>query len=432
MWSLVAAMRARMPTCRSEEELYRLCASVVPRIVDLRVVKDKFTGTPRGARPLSASSSCCCVHACQQCCTPGMPPSLRPSLCLLQHSAPALLCPDRVLFCVGRPGLSAPARTGFAFVELSSIKDAGTLLLACNGAQLPGQSTRLRAAYGRSKEQVIQGATVTAPGALQDSAAPDSELPAVLLWQPKEFKDGGEDGAACNTAGQAGGRRDGDGDHPGAQHTAAQPNAPCSTSSAGDAAAAAAAAGVDAATVTALTDAGYCYQPSSGYWFEPRSGYYYDPATALYYSHVVGQWLRYDAASGTYTPAAAAGHSDADGQKQQQQQQPLPAEEAQQQPVQHGPQQQQQQQQAATSSSDVAASAADKRRRAVIGSAPQYHPEGLLMAAALAAVRVCARCMHACSLSLGAVLCSQGSCMPPPCLLATPLMFVTHHMCCHT
>eukprot|EP00775_Hariotina_reticulata_P007964 gene7965-8162_t len=78
----------------SEEELYTFLAAVVPNILDLRVIKDKFTGAPRG----------------------------------------------------------------FAFVELGSIAEAGKLMLASQGQMVPGQYTPLKICYAKAKEQLVGSA----------------------------------------------------------------------------------------------------------------------------------------------------------------------------------------------------------------------------------------------------------------------------------
>jgi len=121
-----------------------------------------------------------------------------------------------------------------------------------------------------------------------------------------------------------------------------------------------------------MTQAGFEYQSSSGYWWDPKSGYFYDAKTQLYYHHSTNQWYQYNQDTGQYV--AVGGEQQQQNGETQQQQQQGPAEGA------AGALQGQQQQQKQVS-------AADKRRRAVIGSKPQYNPEGLLAAAALAEVR---------------------------------------------
>jgi 2-succinyl-5-enolpyruvyl-6-hydroxy-3-cyclohexene-1-carboxylate synthase len=136
---------------------------------------------------------------------------------------------------------------------------------------------------------------------------------------------------------------------------------------------------VDAATIQALTQAGFEYQPSSGYWYDAKSGYYYDAKTQLYYHHSTSQWYKYDHATGQYNVVTA----------EQQQQQQTHGQQVQQQQTQQVQQQQPQQQVQQVQQQQLQqkpAAAADKRRRAVIGSAPQYNREGLLAAAALAKV----------------------------------------------
>lgn len=265
---------------------------------------------------------------------------------------------------------------GFAFVELSTVAAAGSVMLACQGVVLPGQLTPLKICYAKAKESMMGSAAqqgeggaapaaaaagggggagydVAAPAAGALGRAPQAQAAAGPLgWKPKEFNPDGsvkqdhqQQQAAQTAVTTAGHAEEQQASAPAASAGAAGPG-PSSES-----AAAAAAAGVDAATIQALTQAGFEYQAASGYWWDPKSGYFYDAKTQLYYHHSTNQWYQYNADTGQYTAVG--------GEQQQQQQQK------------QGP----------------VAAVEDKRRRAVIGSAPQYNPEGLLAAAALAEVR---------------------------------------------
>uniref|UniRef100_A0A383VFE6 Uncharacterized protein n=1 Tax=Tetradesmus obliquus TaxID=3088 RepID=A0A383VFE6_TETOB len=347
----------------SEEALYEMLAAVEPNIVDMRVIKDKYTGAPRG----------------------------------------------------------------FAFVELASIAEAGKVMMACNGKVLQGQRTPLRICYAKAKDRLLGAAAAAQPGEA-DAAVPGAALAVAAIraaagpaaaagasggrraaaagplgWKPKEF-----DVAAVLDGSSGGGSSSKQKEQPAAaaaaagdtaaataatQHTSAAPAAgttpaaaPAAAAAAGpgpssESAAAAAAAGVDAATIQALTQAGFEYQPSSGYWYDAKSGYYYDAKSQLYYHHSTSQWYKYDHATGQYNAVGAEQQQQQQGQQVQQvEQQPQqPQQQVQQQPQQQGQQQQQLPQKPVA--------AADKRRRAVIGSAPQYNREGLLAAAALAKER---------------------------------------------
>jgi hypothetical protein len=336
---------------------------------------------------------------------------------LAHRHAPNLLicCLAGLLLCSGAP-------RGFAFVELASIAEAGKVMLACNGKVLQGQRTALRICYAKAKDRLLGAAAVpgeadgaeagagpaaaaagaAAAGAAAAGAAAARPAAAAgasggrkaaaggpLGWKPKEFDaqavlDGSGSGSSSKQQEQpaASGPAAAASDAAAQQISTAQPAAaataaPAAAAAAGpgpstESAAAAAAAGVDAATIQALAQAGFEYQPSSGYWYDAKSGYYYDAKTQLYYHHSTSQWYKYDHATGQYN-AVGAGQQQQQGQQVQQQQQQLVQQQVQ-------PQQQGQQQPAA---------AADKRRRAVIGSAPQYNREGLLAAAALAKVRSC-------------------------------------------
>eukprot|EP00878_Enallax_costatus_P014640 GHUV01015316.1.p1 GENE.GHUV01015316.1~~GHUV01015316.1.p1 ORF type:complete len:623 (+),score=239.63 GHUV01015316.1:990-2858(+) len=361
----------------SEEGLFQFLAAIVPNIVDMRVIKDKFTGAPRG----------------------------------------------------------------FAFVTCPTIAEAGSLMVARQGQVLPGQSTPLKICYAKAKESLLGSAEVawqgpdaaaaaTAVGqAAAAAAATTARATATAVplgWKPKEFDvtavlDGGAAGQqnASNTgavqqnssSGQhasASGQQQQpalqqqqpllqhqqpgtmDADHAaasaGAGTAAVAAVAQAASSQASSSAAAAAAAGVDAATIQALTHAGFEYQTSSGYWYDAKTGYYYDAKTQLYYHHSTNQWYKYDHSTGQYS---AVGGEQQQQQGQEQQQQPVmqhtgatgaqqPAAGAQQGAA--APKQQQDQKQQS--------SGVDKRRRAVIGSKPQYNREGLEAHAALAKVCV--------------------------------------------
>jgi RNA-binding protein 5/10 len=260
-------------------------------------------------------------------------------------------------------------------------------MVACQGVVLPGQLTPLKICYGKAKDSMLGSAApgdapagpgpAAGAGAVAAAAsvyAPDPRAAAGPLgWKPKEFN---PDGSVKDEQQQPA-------DQPAAAGSAGpEPGSEAAAISA----AAAAAAGVDAGTIQAMTQAGFQYQACSGYWWDPKSGYFYDAATQLYYHHSTSQWYQYSADTGQYT-AVGGEQQQQHGQGQGQQQ--------------GGAAQGQQQQQ-------KPAAAADKRRRAVIGSAPQYNPEGVLAAAALAQVSssandapdhhqsICLLCLQAC------------------------------------
>lgn len=270
---------------------------------------------------------------------------------------------------------------GFAFVELPTVAAAGSVMVACQGVVLPGQLTPLKICYGKAKDSMLgaaapadaAAAAAAGPGPAAAAAAsvcaPDPRATAGPLgWKPKEFNPDGSVKEEEQLQQQ-----------PAEQPAAAGPG-PSSAAGAGSAAAAAA-AGVDAATIQAMTQAGFEYQACSGYWWDPKSGYFYDAATQLYYHHSTSQWYQYNADTGQYT--AVGGEQQQQGGDVQGQQQQKPA------------------------------AAADKRRRAVIGSAPLYNPEGVLAAAALAEVS---------SNAETAPGCHQATCNLPSALLLGTVM----------
>ena len=419
----------------SEEALYALLSSIVPHIVDLRVVKDKYTGAPRN----------------------------------------------------------------FAFVELASIADAGRLMLGVNNGATPeGQPTPLRCVYARRRESergVVGGeeadAAAAGGGDPADASRGSGAAAALAMagWKPKEFDAaallGGEEGqggkgqveqegkggehgkAAAGVGGIGGGGAGGgaraaeaadtaargqwngggaaaDGSRETAAHTGSQQqqqqqhgyegggqlglgaSTPVgaqntqqqqqqglvvhvikSDPAAGDSSGAATGVGAQKPSQTdliaqaeALEAAGFSYDLDTGYWFEPKTGYYYDANTRLYYHPSTQQWYQLDASTGQYSAVGVGGQSQQEQQQQaqpQQQQQEAIGPSLQQQQgqvaaaagagsalvgsqQQQGPQQLQQQQQGGELKKVI-----DRRRGAVIGARAQYNPEGLKAAQAAAA-----------------------------------------------
>jgi hypothetical protein len=64
-WLLLVPAYAFGGVC-SEEALYQVLSSVGQHILDMRVIKDKFTGAPRSAPGIGGSSeeSPCCQRKC--------------------------------------------------------------------------------------------------------------------------------------------------------------------------------------------------------------------------------------------------------------------------------------------------------------------------------------------------------------------------------
>lgn len=80
------------------------------------------------------------------------------------------------------------APRGIAFAEFHSIADAGKVMLACQGAVPEGQVQPLRLCYAiRDKGTVLAGATEGAFAAGSEAAQAAAAMQQYNTWQPKEF-----------------------------------------------------------------------------------------------------------------------------------------------------------------------------------------------------------------------------------------------------
>eukprot|EP00898_Chlorokybus_atmophyticus_P003668 jgi/Chlat1/4301/Chrsp29S04471 len=209
---------------------------------------------------------------------------------------------------------------GFAFITFYSVQDATFALakvVAPSGLQLPRQQHhRAHVAYARDAKDsagpsqlaaaAIEAAQFSQQYARNSGAhsswlsAPPASWDAELAgWAPKEFGASSDPAAVDNTsqarvaetayAGAPGHPVTGNPDGSAARHarSSAQEQQPA-----------------QAAAVIQIP-AGFVYDAASGYYMNADSGYYYDANSGLYYHGATSTWYRYDFEANTYVAYVA-------------------------------------------------------------------------------------------------------------------------------